>query len=88
MAEKVDDHLQPVPQDIMGSVTRTDPETLKQYEEIGRITQPYLHSPNARAKPFAIKVFCIDKWVPMGISVSFSLCAVWALLHCIHEDLF
>ena len=38
MAEKVDDHLQPVPQDIMGSVTRTDPETLRQYEETGRIT--------------------------------------------------
>ena len=36
MAEKVDDHLQPIPQEIMGSVTRTDPETLSQYEEIGR----------------------------------------------------
>ena len=42
MAEKVDDHLQPVPQDIMGSVTRTDPETLKQYEEIGN-KQAHIH---------------------------------------------
>ena len=35
MAEKVDDHLEPIPPQIMGSVTRTDPETLRQYEEIG-----------------------------------------------------
>ena len=41
MAEKVDDHLQPVPQDIMGSVTRTDPETLRQYEETGKIAWQY-----------------------------------------------
>ena len=40
IAEKVDDHLQPIPQDIMGSVTRTDPETLKQYEEMGMYNSP------------------------------------------------
>ena len=58
MAEKVDDHLQPVPQDIMGSVTRTDPETLRQYEETGRIAFQYSFS---RATSHAMLFILISK---------------------------
>ena len=36
--EKVDDQMQPVPGDVLGSVVRTDPETLKKYEQKGRLT--------------------------------------------------
>ena len=35
-AEKVDDHLQPIPAAVLGSVTRTDAETLAGYQEEGR----------------------------------------------------
>lgn len=34
--EKVDDHLQPIPQDALGSVVRTDDRTLKEYDEEGK----------------------------------------------------
>ena len=33
--EKVDDHLQPIPAAVLGSVTRTDAETLAAYQEEG-----------------------------------------------------
>ena len=34
-AEKVDDHLQPIPPSILGSVTRTDTDTLVEYQQEG-----------------------------------------------------
>ena len=36
--DKVDDHLQPIPQEALGSVVRTDAQTLKQYEEEGTVS--------------------------------------------------
>lgn len=35
-AEKVDDHLTPLPSETVGSVCRTSAEQLKEYEESGR----------------------------------------------------
>ena len=34
-AEKVDDHLQPIPAVVLGSVTRTDADTLAAYQKEG-----------------------------------------------------
>ena len=36
--EKMDERLQPVPQESLGSIVRTDDETLKGYEEKGTVT--------------------------------------------------
>ena len=35
-AEKVDDHLQPIPASVLGSITRTDAETLAEYQQEGQ----------------------------------------------------
>jgi hypothetical protein len=33
--EKLDEHLQPIPPELHGSVTRTSPELLRHYEHLG-----------------------------------------------------
>ncbi len=40
--EKVDDHLQPIAKDALGSVTRTDPENIKAYEELGEFWELFI----------------------------------------------
>lgn len=33
--EKLDEHLQPIPSELHGAVTRTSPELLRHYEHLG-----------------------------------------------------
>lgn len=33
--EKLDEHLQPIPPELHGAVTRTSPELLRHYEQLG-----------------------------------------------------
>lgn len=33
--EKLDEHLQPIPSDLHGAVTRTSPELMRHYESLG-----------------------------------------------------
>ena len=35
-SENIDDHLEPLPESVIGSVVRTDPDTLKRYEHEGQ----------------------------------------------------
>lgn len=35
VGEKLDEHLQPIPTELHGAVTRTSPELLRHYEQIG-----------------------------------------------------
>lgn len=35
VAEKIDDQMEPLPAGVYGSVTRSDPDSLKEYEKLG-----------------------------------------------------
>lgn len=40
--EKLDEHLQPIPPELHGAVTRTSPELLRHYEQLGTKLVPWL----------------------------------------------